>query len=146
MSIQKLWESEEVPYISGIFYENGTVYKINVIRKRNNTAIQFDEVDILSNIHVPDSDYLTSIDSTAIIEFSELATNFTAHAGYGGMGDMGFVSLLSKGVVKWMAFFLESNPFERISYRSGNLYATNNLGEQWVFPINFPEKVWVLTD
>lgn len=63
--------------------------------------------------------------------------------GEGGHGSEGFIVVEENDTkkIKWVAFFEESNPFEKIEVIDDVIYTYNNLGEKWAFEINDPINV-----
>lgn len=71
-------------------------------------------------------------------------SGMTVIAGEGSEGCEGFVTLLdADGPVLWIAFFHDSNPFEKARCCAGTVVAENNLGERWTIDAAQPWRISV---
>jgi hypothetical protein len=72
----------------------------------------------------------------------------TAIAGEcGGDGRFGFVAVadLESDKLQWLAFFRESNPFEMVQVEQNRLHAVTNLGVSYLFLVDDPTSITIVT-
>jgi hypothetical protein len=139
MDITTLWKNEQCVIATGIYYADGAVTQMHINQINNTIAIdgRTDLNTLLKNY----PDFLTSIDPYSVINFSIDTSNYAAYAGGGSDGNEGFVCLTQNTSVIWLAYFEESNPFMKMKFQNNCLHVVNNHREEWVFPIDFPEKI-----
>jgi len=133
------WKKRKLPIINGVISSNGFVDKICVDYDENNDynrvlvnngRIEFDvffaEDKQFSNVFVRS-------------KVTSKKGDITVFAGGGSYGGDGFIVVeSSNSTIIWLAFFEDSNEFERCEISSNYITAYNNLGEKWVFNIENP--------
>lgn len=93
-----------------------------------------------------DLDAKTALRFTGLIslcETTDVFRNLRAIGGEGGNGSDGFVAAVEarSGVLLWIAFFTQSNPFVSVELRGSDILATTNLDTHWRFPLDSPGDV-----
>lgn len=142
-SLNTTWSAGQWPTLNGLTFADGRYFAIRPIdAPREPLPMRLSYTgprQIESFQEAP----LTSLVRNC--ETSDDAAGLTAAAGECSAGEDGFVACLeSTGVLRWVAFFDFSNPFERVQFDGANLVAENNLGEAWRFPLATPWEVTVV--
>lgn len=142
MNIENEWKSGKLPIINGILYSDGKIDWINIEFGQNGRVIRNG-----SKIHLNDlvADNDLNFTEVAILDRKDdLINNAVIYCGDGGMGGDGFVLVESKtGSFEWLAFFENSNPFEKIEIFNDSICLYNNLNEKWIFNFHFPINLTV---
>lgn len=136
------WEAGECPILNGVTLNGGQHYPIKPVDSPRNPLPM-----LLSHGH-PEN--LAKVDQlqwafvNILCEATDAQTNLRASAGEGSMGGDGVIALFeSTGVLRWVAFFDFSNPFERVRFDGPDLVAENNMGEAWRLALAQPWKIIV---
>ena len=142
MDIYKEWKNGRLPIINGIVYEDGSIEWINIDYDSNYRRI----INRGSNLSIND------LISKSELHFSAISTCYqtenktkgvTLYCGGGSYGSEGYVVLESNVESKliWIAFFEESNPFEKIEFINDKIIVYNNLREKWSFDLKNPTNL-----
>ena len=140
-NLQNEWKKGRLPIISGILYENGNVNWINIESKNRMRRIEHGSKLNLNTLMEENEIYLSEI--TILCRKEDISKRIIVSCGEGGHGSEGFIVVEENDTkkIKWVAFFEESNPFEKIEVIDDVIYTYNNLGEKWAFEINDPINV-----
>lgn len=135
------WEKGRLPIISGILHENGNVSWINIESENRIRRVEHGSKLNFNNLMEENEFYLSEI--TVLCRKEDINKSIIVSCGEGGYGSEGFVVVEVHGnkKIKWVAFFEESNPFEKVEIIDDMIYAYNNLGEKWTFEINNPTNL-----
>jgi len=138
MNVNNAWKEGYLPIINGIIYPNGCIEqmeiildgeikKVNVIKKMNINELIEEEVS-----------YIVINDTC-----EDIVNRVRIYCGEGSYGGDGFVAVesLKNNQLIWIAFFEESNPFEKIKSSENNLNVINNLKESWQFNLKKPNEI-----
>lgn len=139
--INKEWKKNNLPVTNGILNADGTINRIYVLldgRKRKlehggdfdlNVLLDHDEIDV--------------VEIAISKKVEDLKNDITVYCGMGFMGGDGFIVVESKtnSLMKWCAFFEDSNPFHSLEIIDNKIVAYNSLDEKWIFDINNPVNV-----
>lgn len=92
-----------------------------------------------------ESDGFAAITELVEESASDESRNLRVCCGEGSYGGDGFVALLraDDGSPIWVAFFEDSNPFVSVRLTESEAIGVTNLGHEWRFPIDAPERVRV---
>lgn len=141
LDINQEWKKNNLPVTNGILYADGTIYRIYVLldgkRRKLENGGNFD----LNVLLVQDEIDVVEIAISKKLE--DLKNDITVYCGMGFMGGDGFIVVESKttSLIKWCAFFEDSNPFENLEIIGNKIIAYNNLDEKWVFDIYNPTNI-----
>lgn len=138
--ISELWKQEKLPVINGLIKFDGSFYAPN-----GSFDVQYHSINKLIRL-IPS----TLKEKNYYDEFSNIYAhgplihlNTTYFWGEGSWGGDGFlVALDSNQKIKWLFFSYEANPFENLCIEKDELHVLNNLYNEWIFPINEPEKLY----
>lgn len=139
MDIHQEWENGRLPIINGILYENGVIDWINISYdsnfNRSISGVRRRSIDDL----ISSRELFFSIINTSY-QMNDKGNNIRVYCGGGSCGSEGYVVVESNIDLKllWIAFFEESNPFEKIEIIGDRIIVYNNLKEKWTFEINNP--------
>jgi len=134
------WENERLPIINGIIYNTGQVDKVYVDYDDNDKRVLAHSGRAkIDSISIDDDDFCdVTIHSKAHDEKRDIAV----YCGGGSYGGDGFVVVESaEAKVIWIAFFEDSNEFERCEIVGNTIIAYNNSDEKWMFDIDTPSKL-----
>jgi hypothetical protein len=139
--IEQNWASMRCPILTGIFYPDDTVTRLDVVDPRRAEGPS----RITSRERVP----FVNVGPSSWTQLAELARtsdvdeDVTVVVGEAGMGGDGFVAAItaSTGQLAWLAFFDCSNPFQSVAAKHGLIAARTNLDVEWTFPVRRPEQV-----
>lgn len=140
-NLQNEWKKGRLPIISGILYGNGNVNWINIESENRIRRIEHGSKLNLNTLMEENEFYLSEI--TILCRKEDISKRIIVSCGEGGHGSEGFIVVEENDTkkIKWVAFFEESNPFEKIEVIDDVIYTYNNLGEKWAFEINDPINV-----
>ncbi len=140
-NINTAWLKGELPIINGILNSNGTIDCLNLHDKIGVRLIEHGSVENINEMNKSKKINFSSIYISG--NFQDITKDITAYCGEGSFGGDGFVLVRSNSdsQIKWVAFFEDSNPFERIEIIDNIIYAYNNLFEKWGFNINKPTEI-----
>jgi hypothetical protein len=144
MNINDQWQKDELPIINGIIYENGVIEQINISFNNNMRIIEYGNKLHINNLIVNRELEFTRV---IILDHLEISNEkFHVYSGAGGFGGDGFIVVMSSenSLIKWIAFFENSNPFEKIEFDRGIIYGYTNLNEKWAFDIFNPCMVSIV--
>ncbi|AEY67512.1 hypothetical protein [Clostridium sp. BNL1100] len=135
------WLNGKLPIINGIIYPNGNIDWLNV-----NVIDGKRSIENGSQLHINDliaDDELGFADVYIRGKVEDDKRDVTIYCGEGSFGGDGFVVVESRKDKKavWIAFFEESNPFEKVEVVGEFIYVYNNLKEKWRFCINKPTEI-----
>jgi len=135
------WKKGRLPIISGILYENGNINWINIESENRIRRVEHGSKLNLNTLMEENEFYLSEI--TILCRKEDISKSIIVSCGEGGHGSEGFIVVeeYETKKIKWVAFFEESNPFEKIEVIDDVIYTYNNLGEKWTFEINNPINV-----
>lgn len=136
------WEAGECPILNGVTLNGGQHYPIKPVDAPRNQLpmhLTHGQPAQLSKL-----DQLEWAFVNILCEATNAQMSLRASAGEGSMGGDGVIALCElTGVLRWVAFFDFSNPFERLRFDGADLVAENNLGEAWRLPLAQPWKIIV---
>ena len=136
------WEVGECPILNGVTLNGGQHYPIKPVDAPRNPLPMLLTHGQSENLAKVDRLQWASVN--ILCEATDALTNLRAFAGEGSMGGDGVIALFeSTGVLRWVAFFDFSNPFERLRFDEADLVAENNLGETWRLSLAQPWKIIV---
>lgn len=145
--LEKKWENEYVPLINGIVFPTGKIILVNTYWNENGCfifekgKISITSIDKLRADNELDWEHISPLKK---IDYKE--EDISISCGEGGYGGIGFIvvsSCAEKNLI-WSACFEESNPFVDIRMRNRDIIATSNLGWEWIFPLDNPDKVDII--
>jgi hypothetical protein len=142
--LNELWLSQEVPDVSAIYLRSGAVYPIEMSRRSNTVLVNKLSSTTLDDILARTNLGFSSIDAYFQQDFIVESTKFDVQCGDGSLGGDGFICVNDHNGVFWIAFFVDSNPFMTADVVDKNIFAKNNLGEIWQFPIYSPQDFRVV--
>ena len=136
------WEAGECALLNGVTFNNGMHYPVNTVNPPRNS------LPILLLHGQPKSlvkaEQLRWSSVNILCEATDALKNLRASAGEGSMGGDGVIALFeSTRILRWVAFFDFSNPFERLRFDGPDLVAENNLQETWRLSLDQPWKISV---
>jgi hypothetical protein len=143
--LEEKWQSGYGLHIDGLVFADGRVVLCDCVKlKRDGRSIPLASPigdSTLDSILKYDDDpwvALTELDRSEIAE-----SNVKISCGEGAMGNEGYVAVtaLDTGRLIWMAFFTCSNPFEALKLVDGEILAENSYEQEWIFPLDHPERV-----
>ena len=136
------WNTGEWPILNGVTFIDGRHYAIRPIdAPREPLPIH---LDFVGPTQIENAETLPSAFLIPTCDASDIVSGLKVVAGECSSGVDGFIALLeSTGLLRWVAFFDFSNPFERVRFEETDLVAENNLGEAWRLPLETPWKVRV---
>ena len=140
--LQEKWRSGFLPSIDGVGWPTSDVFLVNVGFESQNGRYVLERGKAAP---------ATLADITAVREIrwqhagpscecTNMEGRLRAIGGEGAWGGDGFVAVVSAhtGELVWYAFFESSNPFEQVRFEGDVLVATNNLGDEFRFPLDSP--------
>lgn len=143
--IQSGWRKGKCPIISGIFFPDDRMIRLDVIEDVSGgpPAVHARTLETLEQATLGQGIQWSGIG--VVSETYDADLNAWAVAGEGGFGGDGFAALLNGANrdLVWMAFLDCSNPFEKVRIEGQAVCAVSNLGMEWRFPFANPEKVRV---
>jgi len=135
------WNQKRLPIINGIIYEDGSIQRMIITDKNKGRSVELGSKLHLKTLKDAEELFLVEIDILCTkIDDENMITVSCGDGGYGGEGYVA-IETLDHGKIKWIAFFEESNPFERVEVVDNLIYAYNNLNEEWIFEINNPTNI-----
>mgnify|MGYP000878755450 CR=1 FL=1 len=144
MDIYREWKNGRLPIINGILYENGIIEWINIDYDSNYKRI----INRGSNLCINDlilKNELHFSNISTCYQFENNTKDIVVYCGGGSHGSEGFIVVESKVGSKliWIAFFEESNPYEKIEFIDEKINVYNNLKEKWSFDLNIPTNLTI---
>jgi hypothetical protein len=138
-SLQSLFDTEQWPIVSGIYFDSGAVVPMEYMGRLGVRPIGR---STLASIVELNREWMTSL--TTLFETEDPRVGVRVMCGEGAHGSEGFVALSRlEGRLAWVAYFENSNPFIKATFKDGHIIATTNLCHSWSFPIDHPEQVQV---
>lgn len=144
MDIYKEWKNGRLPIINGILYGNSTIEWINIDYDLNyKRIINRGSILCVNDLIMKNELYFSTI--STCYQFEDKNNDLVIYCGGGSYGSEGYIVVESKIDLKliWIAFFEESNPFEKLEIIGDKIIAYNNLNEKWIFDINNPSNLTV---
>jgi len=136
------WNAGECPILNGLTFSIGQHYPIKPVDAPRNPKpmrLTYGQPESLAKVDNPQWAFVN-----ILCEATDGLTNLRAFAGEGSMGSDGVIALFeSTGVLRWVAFFDFSNPFERVRFDGPDLVVENNLGEAWRLSLAKPWEIIV---
>ena len=139
------WAQREVPLIDAIIFADGRIVIVRSATISDGTQIRTTVTRIadtsLASVLSARPDPWFEVEP--LYTLPDPTNNICYRAGGGDMGNEGFVSaeILCSGHLLWVATFNQSNPFEALTLEGRVLKATNNLDEDWIFPLLDPTHI-----
>jgi len=146
--IKRFIDHQECIGVNGIYFPDGTVYKLDIKGKLNSLGeacylIKLGGESTIREMEKSDSFYEWN-DCAYLFDKSYTNLNITILAGQSDYGSDGFIAVLDaqeKNLI-WLAFIDCSDPFYKVSIKSDNtIVAESTNGSRWLFPLKSPEKV-----
>lgn len=135
--LKEEWKKGRLPIISGILYENGDISWLNIESQNRKRRIEKGSTLHIKQLIQENKLFFSGI--TVLSTTSNEDKSIVISCGEGGYGSEGFIIVeCNNKSIKWVAFFEESNPFEKIQIVGDVIYAYNNLHEKWIIHINNP--------
>ena len=136
------WEHEQLPIIKGILYSDGRVDKIYIDYDDNDKRVLVHNGSTTIDAMSIENDDLS--DAVIYAKAASEENGITVYCGGGSYGGDGFVvAETADEKVLWIAFFEDSNEFERCEIVGSTIIAYNNSDEKWLFNIDTPSKLSV---
>lgn len=139
------WNAGQWPTLNGLTFADGRHYAIRPVdapREPLPMRLSYASPTQIENLEKLPSTFLMQA-----CEASDNVSGLKVIAGECSAGEEGFVAVLeSTGVLRWVAFFDFSNPFERVRFDGTDLVAENNLGEAWRLPLATPWEITVMRE
>lgn len=132
-NIQRLWLSERVPAVNGIYFPDDSVCLVNFSRLERLGTFSISSLERLQEL--PDVESTSDLTETCSANLNGLR----AVGGEGSSGGDGFVALLDGEQLRWIAFFDCSNPFDSVCLERERVVAKSSHGVCWIFPLDNPE-------
>jgi hypothetical protein len=141
IDINSEWANRKLPIVNGIVYSDGSIDLIEISFVGNKRNIQHNGKSSLNNLLSKNELGFSSIMIASKVE--DVNKKICVYCGEGSFGGDGFVVVESNidSCIKWIAFFENANPFEKIEIINDKIFAYNNLGEKWEFDINNPRNI-----
>ncbi len=141
--INQKWINNNLPVVNGVLHSDGIINQVFILSNGKKRSIENgDNVD-LNNLLAKDE--IDIVEIAVLKKLEDSNNDITVYCGMGFMGGDGFIVVenQSNSLIKWCAFFEESNPFENIEIIEDKIIAYNNLNEKWIFDINDPTKIFI---
>lgn len=137
------WINRKIPIVNGIIYQDGSVDCIEISYVGKSRSIQHG-----NKIHLDDLLSKNELGFSSVMianKLEDFHNNINVYYGEGSFGGDGFVLVESSNdfQIKWIAFFENANPFEKVEIKNNLIYAHNNLKEIWKFELNNPSKLTI---
>jgi len=146
---ERLWADEECPYFDLIMHGDGKVFPLSIIDKTDfRTCIMKSDswIPISQVPNVDDENKLNEgFASIFSNDFPEMDLKISCGECFSS-GENGFISLshMSSGELVWLAFFVESNPFNSIDLTNDLVVAKSTDGRIFSLELNNPSSVKVI--
>jgi len=145
---KRFWDDEECPYFDLILYGDGKVFPLSMMDKTNfgMCIMKSDAWIPISQLPNTDENKLNGgFASLFSKDFPETDLRISCGECFSSGGN-GFISLshLSSGELAWLAFFLESNPFDSVSLNDGLVVAKSTDGSIFSLDLNSPSSVNII--
>lgn len=146
--VQASWRQGELPHFSGILTGDGRMVVMDeMVVMTDGQALHHVSPICESSVESFDAFSGENVDVTPLVPALDLGGNMEAVCGEGAMGNEGFVSVLSQGLLLWSAFFTTSNPFYKLRLgHDGTLITVSTHEVEWHFPLDAPWEVSTRTD
>lgn len=146
--VAQLWEDEACPYFDLVMFSDGRLFKLDMSGSKlddagSTASTEWVRISDVPEIDIPDemNEGFASLYQQDIMELGISVSVGECCAS----GENGFVAVTSidSRELRWLAFFLASNPFDQFSIENGELVAISTSNEKYRFPLNRPEMVRV---
>ncbi len=141
LDINKEWKDSNLPVANGIVFADGTLVRIYVLLDGDKRKLERGEsFDLNELLEQKEIDVVEVVVSKKV---DDSKNDIVVYCGMGFMGGDGFILVESRNdsLIKWFAFFEDSNPFKKLEIVRDKIIAYNNLDEKWVFDIYNPTNV-----
>lgn len=138
VNVNNAWKEGCLPVINGIIYSNGCIEKMGILQVGD-----VKKVGTIKKMHI--NELKKDVVSFIVVNdtYDDMANRLRIYCGEGSYGGDGFVAVesLDKEQIVWVAFFEDSNPFDKIILEENKLNVINNLKENWQFNLNKPNEI-----
>lgn len=148
--VKRLWANEECPYFDLIMHENGKVFPLLMVSKDDSgiCVMKSDSWTPISEVQNLEDENKLNEGFAAIFskDFSEMDLRVSCGECFSS-GENGFISLshLSSGDLIWLAFFVESNPFNSICINKELVVAQSTDGRIFSLDLKNPTSVEIVS-
>ena len=126
--ISDAWQQEKLPVINGLIKACGSFY----------------ELDMTAGCKLVEKDFKVAVfDMYSSVYYRSEVTyrNTIFYCGGGSMGGDGWLLAINDNDPQWLFFSENVNPFEKVRVENNEIHVMNNMGNDWIFPVDKPEKM-----
>ncbi len=142
--LQAQWANEFCPIVNGVIFDSGHMERLSIDRSENGMVV----IEKLGPANLADFLQNNADAFSALTEFCAIEVpgrNVRISAGGGSGGGDGYVAVSDSktNYLHWIAFFDDSNEFERLGLRELTIIAETNLRETWEISLEDPTDCMV---
>ncbi|HYF02990.1 MAG TPA: hypothetical protein VEC36_06415 [Patescibacteria group bacterium] len=142
----RFFDHQECPSVDGIVYPDGSIFLLNISidwGRPANYSVKKGAKTTVDGLKGEGELYWTSCAVlVSMIDTQQSIEIWGGEASYGSDGFVSVFDLSSKNLI-WIAFFNESNPFDKLSVLDDEIYATSTNGCVWKIKIKNPVDIVV---
>jgi hypothetical protein len=136
---------QRCPGINSICYSNGEVQLIDIIVDWKHPVVYEIHLGIKTSIAELERENKLSWNDCVIRD--QIITDepkVEILCGEGNLGADGFIAVINASdKLDWVAFFDCSNPFVKLAFKDGVIYAESSLGHTWKLPLLSPHNLTI---
>lgn len=138
-------DHQKCPGINGISYPNGDVQLIDITVDWKYPVLYEIKLGLKTSIAELERENKLSWNDCVICD--QIVTEepeIEILCGEGNLGADGFIAVINASdKLDWVAFFDCSNPFLKLAFKEGIIYAESSLGHIWKLPLQSPHYLTI---